>query len=96
MVEPKTPTKPFTPIQATVLTMAKQRVHVLQNEEYQTPFMPCFWYFCSENNWIILHLHHTRLFCEPINKVVLEIFWFLFKASRIQTPIVLNTYIESN
>jgi hypothetical protein len=48
-----------------------------------------------ENNWIILHLHHTRLFCEPINQVVLEIFWFLFIASR-PTPIVLNNYFESN
>jgi hypothetical protein len=38
--------------QATVLTMDKQRVHVLQNEEYQTQFMPCFGIF-GENNCII-------------------------------------------
>jgi hypothetical protein len=58
-----------------------------------TPFMPCTF---DENNWIILHLHHTRLFCDPINQVVLEIFWFLFKASKLLTPIVLNHYFESN
>jgi hypothetical protein len=73
-----------------VLTMAFNNIQSTFSSKWRTSnsIYALFFGTFVENNWIILHLHHTRFFCEPINQVALEIFWFLFKASRLQAPLI--------